>query len=108
MRLTIPAALVSGPDRLFSLTPKQQLKLRQSALWPETKITNGNVDMKLYDYNGKVAQTLFFSANWWDGACDGTGAYLIALAFGDTVTDISEWTHSPKPPNPTVIMVMGQ
>ena len=40
-------------------------------------------------------QTLHFETSW-DGfeATDGAGASLIALAFGDTVTDISQWKPS--------------
>ena len=66
-------------------------RLEKSALWPSDKITNGEVDMVLYAPNGDVIQTLYFTTDWWGGACDGTGAAFVALEFGDTVTAQSQW-----------------
>ena len=68
------------------------VKLTKAGDWPSTKITNGAVDIKVYDPDGNAIQTLHVDANWWSGACDGTGAYFVALEFGDTVTAIGQWT----------------
>ena len=63
--------------------------------WPTMKITNGAVDMLVYDSAGETVQTLHFEAGWWNNACKGTGAYFIAKEFGDTVTDIAQWKPFP-------------
>ena len=68
------------------------VKLTKAGDWPSTKITNGAVDIKVYDPDGNAIQTLHVDANGWSGACDGTGAYFVALEFGDTVTAIGQWT----------------
>ena len=68
------------------------LKLTKANDWPSAKITNGAVDMLMYDSDGATIQTLHFEAAWWNNACKGTGAYFIALEFGDTVTAIGQWT----------------
>ena len=69
------------------------LKLTKANDWPSAKITNGAVDMMVYDSDGATVQTLHFEAAWWNNACKGTGAYFIALEFGDTVTSIEQWTY---------------
>ncbi len=76
--------------------------LNKSERWPELndkgkpvqKITNGAVDMKVYDSVDAVVQTLHFEAAWWDNACKGTGTYFVAKDFGGTVTDIAQWKPS--------------
>jgi hypothetical protein len=55
--------------------------------------------MYLYDAEGGEVQTLHFDANWFDGATDGTGAHLIALDFGQTVTEETQWKPSFLPPS---------
>ena len=69
------------------------LMLTRANDWPTMKITNGAVDMLVYDSDGATVQTLHFEAAWWNNACKGTGAYFIALDFGDTVTTDSQWTY---------------
>ena len=71
------------------------LKLTKANDWPASsaKITNGAVDMMVYDSDGATVQTLHFEAAWWNNACKGTGAYFIALEFGDTVTAIDQRTY---------------
>ena len=66
----------------------------QSSYWPSGKITNGEVDMQLLDSEGDTIQTLFFSANWWNGIADKTGTWLVAKEFGTTVTEQSQWKPS--------------
>ena len=65
--------------------------------WPTMKITNGAVDMLVYDSAGETVQTLHFEATWWDNACKGTGAYFVAKEFGTTVTAIEQWTYQAPP-----------
>ena len=62
--------------------------------WPTMKITNGAVDMLVYDSAGETVQTLHFEAGWWNNACKSTGTYLVAKDFGVTVTDITQWKPS--------------
>ena len=69
------------------------ITLTKAGDWPSMKITNGAVDMLLYDSAGATIQTLHFEAAWWNNACKSTGAYFIALEFGDTVTAIGQWTY---------------
>lgn len=68
------------------------VKLTKAGDWPSAKITNGAVDMMVYDPDGNAIQTLHVDASWWNAACDETGAYFVALEFGDTVTAIEQWT----------------
>ncbi len=62
--------------------------------WPDGKITNGEVEMRVYADDGTVIQSLYFSADWWGGACDGTGEHFVAKAFGAEVREQTQWTTS--------------
>ncbi len=62
--------------------------------WPDGKITNGEVEMRVYADDGTVVQSLYFSADWWNKACDGTGEHFIARAFGTEVREQTQWTTS--------------
>ena len=82
------------------------VKLTKAEYWPgaDAKITNGKVDVKVYDANGKDVQTLFVDASWWSNACKGTGEYFVALDFRGyvdgkdvSISDISQWTHVKLP-----------
>ena len=85
--------------------------LTKDGYWASGKITNGAVDMLVYDSDGKTVQTLHFEASWWPvgydsknkpiGACDGSGAHFIALDFGETVTTEAQWKPSFIPPAST-------
>ena len=83
----------------LSIPAGGSLVLRKAEYWPASKITNGAVDMHLYDAKGGEVQTLHFHANWFGGATDGTGAHLIALDFGQTVTEETQWKPSFIPPS---------
>ncbi len=83
----------------LSIPAGGSLVLRKAEYWPDKKITNGAVDMHLYDAEGGEVQTLHFDANWFDNATDGTGAHLIALDFGQTVTEETQWKPSFLPPS---------
>ena len=77
------------------LAPGATYRFEQAAWWPSGKITNNKVDMVVRDAAGAVVQTLHFETGWTGfEATDGAGASLLALAFGDTVTDISQWAPS--------------
>ncbi len=82
------------------LNPGESVRLDRSEYWSDGKITNGKVDMLLLDGSGEIVQTLYFDADWWNGACDETGWWFVALEFGNAVTEISQWTSS-RPPAPT-------
>ena len=74
------------------------VRLTKANDWPDAKITNGSVDGMLYDTNGETVQTFHFDANWWEAACDGTGAHFIARGFGETATAQEQWKPSFVPP----------
>ncbi len=89
--LTLPADL--------QLAPGATVKLAKADYWPgdETsmpKITNGKVDIVVYDDLGSVVQTAHVESSWWDAACDETGASFIALDFGNVVTTQEQWMPS--------------
>ena len=85
-----PSLTLVLPDGLV-LEPGAAMTFEKGTSWPDAKITNGAVDMKLMDAAGAVFQTLHVDANWWGGACDGTGAAFRAVEFGDTVTEQAQW-----------------
>ena len=78
-----------GADR--EIAAGGTLMLTKEDDWPAMKITNGAVDMAVYDDGGETVQTLHFEASWWNNACKGTGAHFVALEFGNTVTEASQW-----------------
>ena len=66
------------------------------------KLTNSQVGLRIYAADGTtLVQDVFLDADWWNGACDGTGYWFIALEFGSTVKEISQWTNN-KPQVPTI------
>ena len=80
------------------LAPGATYRFDQADWWPSGKITNNKVDMIVRDAAGAVVQTLHFETGWTGfEATDGGGASLLALDFGDTVTQISQWAPSPVP-----------
>ena len=80
------------------LAPGATYRFDQADWWPSGKITNNKVDMIVRDADGAVVQTLHFETSWAGfEATDGGGASLLALEFGDTVTQITQWTPSPVP-----------
>ena len=73
------------------------------------KLKNGDIDVVLTDTNrAAIVQTATVSGNWWpigtgtDGkvkyACKQTGAHFVALEFGTSVTEQSQWRPSFTPP----------
>ena len=70
------------------------LKLAKADCWPTSKITNGNVAGTISDAAGATVQTFYVSADWWNKACDGTGAHFVALDFASVATALEQWTNS--------------
>ena len=67
------------------------------------KLTNSGVGLKLYTAEGVCVQEIGVDANWWDGACDETGDWFVALDFGSVVTSQDQWQSSrPILPVPTI------
>ena len=85
-----PSLTLVLPNGLV-LEPGTAMTFEKATYWPDAKITNGAVDMKLMDVSGTVFQTLHVDASWWGDACDGTGAAFRAVEFGDTVTEQAQW-----------------
>ncbi len=92
-----PSLSLELPEGL-ALAPHAALTLTKAAYWPSAKITNGKVDLLLFDSAGSTIQTAHVETSWFASACDGTGASFLALAFGDTVTTEADWAPSFVPP----------
>lgn len=88
--LTLPAGV--------SIVPGASVTLSKAEFWPETKITNGKVDMVVYDASGSVVQTVHIDTSWFGAACDETGASFLALDFSAAVTEETQWAPSFVPP----------
>lgn len=88
--LTLPAGV--------SIAPGASVTLTKAEFWPEAKITNGKVDMVVYDASGSVVQTVHIDTSWFGAACDETGASFLALDFGAAVTEETQWAPSFVPP----------
>ncbi len=71
---------------------------RKSLDWADMKITNGQVEMTVLAPGGEVIQELFLDANWWEGACDGTGAFFVARDFGASLVGETQWRPSYRVP----------
>ena len=56
------------------------------------KLANSKVGLKAYDAAGSCAQEVAVDADWWNGACDGTGDSFLALEFGNEVKSVDQWT----------------
>ena len=67
------------------------LKLDQATYFDGGKLTNSKVGLKIYDPAEACAQEVEVDADWWSSACDGTGAYFVALEFGSTVKANTQW-----------------
>ena len=65
--------------------------LTKAENWSDAKITNGKVDIVVYDADGTTIQMAHVEASWYNKACDGTGAGFEALEFGTTVVSSSQW-----------------
>ncbi|MGN0847005.1 MAG: hypothetical protein ACI4RA_06440, partial [Kiritimatiellia bacterium] len=82
---------IAGGERIPAFG---SIVLAKADYWPTGKITNGAVEMRVYSADGEEIQSLYFTTDWWGGACDGTGEHFIARAFGGEVRDETQWTTS--------------
>jgi len=89
-----PSLNLTLPEDAGELAAGASLRLTKAVDWPAAKITNGRVEMHLYDAAGLEVQSLIVDASWWNSACDGTGASFLAQDFGSTVTDETQWKPS--------------
>ena len=62
------------------------------------KLTNGRVGLRVYDPAGTLVQDCYVDADWWEGACDGTGRWFVAADFGSEAKTDVQWTPSPAAP----------
>jgi len=70
------------------------LTLEQATSFGGGKLTNSKVGLKIYDPAGACAQEVEVDADWWEKACDGTGAHFVAVDFGATVREQVKWRPS--------------
>ena len=86
-----------------SIDAHGSLKLTAKSDFGTGKLTNSDVGLRLYFYPdaGRILiQDCFVSADWFGGVCDGHGASFVALEFGSTVKDVSQWRASTQEPPP--------
>lgn len=83
--ITLPAGTVIAAGGTLTLCHEDFVDIG----W--AKITNGKVNGSIYDENGILVQLVHINANWWNGACDGTGASFVAQEFSENVTSQDQW-----------------
>ena len=68
----------------------------KEAFWPDGKITDGSVDVCLFDASGNVVQHLFLTTKGSDAfrMCNGKGGAFVATSFDREVLDESGWRPS--------------
>ena len=74
-----------------TIGPGESLTLDQGTSFGGGKLTNSQVGLRLYDATNALVQDVFVDADWWGGACDGTGAHFVAKEFGSVVTNRWQW-----------------
>ncbi|MBQ9726900.1 MAG: CotH kinase family protein, partial [Kiritimatiellae bacterium] len=68
--------------------------LDQAAWFGTGKLTNSKVGLRLYDAAGALVQDALVDADWWNKACDGTGAHFVALATSAVAKNDADWAPS--------------
>jgi len=81
-----------------TIPPGGTATFTRSEHWPMLKITNGKMDLVVGDSLGAVVQTVHLDTDWFNSACDGTGASFVACEWGTVVTNESQWSPSFIPP----------
>ena len=82
-------------DAGVSLLPGASLKIEGTSFPAGGKLTNSQVGLRIYAADGTtLVQDVFLDADWWNGACDGTGEYFVAKTFGAEAKNISQWAPS--------------
>ncbi len=66
----------------MSLMPGASLKVVASSFPTDHKLTNSKVGLRIYDADTNLVQDVILDADWWGGACDGTGEHFLAKTFG--------------------------
>ena len=84
-----PSLVITLGD--ISIPKGGTITLDQATYFGSYKLTNSKVGLKAYDPAGACAQEVEVDADWWNGACDGTGASFLALEFGPVVKNESQW-----------------
>ena len=79
-------------DEADGLSPNAGLRIDPADF--DGKLTDSDVGLRLYDADASLIQDAFVSADWFDGICDGEGAYFIAKELGAEVKDESQWRPS--------------
>ena len=87
-----------------TIGPGESLTLEQATSFGGGKLTNSQVGLRLYDATNALVQDVFVDADWWGGACDGTGAHFIAKEFAASALQRSQWKPSATA-LPTVLRV---
>ena len=81
------------------LGPGESVTLEKDADFNGGKLTNSKVGLKIYDVSNNLVQEIFVDADWWNAACDNTGAWFVAKEFGAAALERTCW----KPSAATVI-----
>lgn len=81
-----------------SIPPRGSVKLTKADDWPTAKITNGKVELAVFDATGSSLLTGHVETSWFNAACDGTGASFLAVDLARDVTTEAQWKPSFIPP----------
>ena len=77
-----------------SLGAGESLRIDAASFPAGGKLTNSQVGLRIYAAGGALVQDVYLDADWWNGACDGTGEYFVAKTFGAEAKTISDWKPS--------------
>lgn len=81
----------------LTLAPGASLCCTKADFWPDGKITDGNVDVRLFDAGGALVQHLYLSTKWTGNVfrmCDGKGGAFCATSFAAEVVSPEDWRPS--------------
>ncbi len=77
-----------------SLGAGESLRIDAASFPAGGKLTNSQVGLRIYAAGGALVQDVYLDADWWNGACDGTGEHFIAKTFGAEAKTVSVWKPS--------------
>ena len=80
-----------------SIGAGESLTLEQSSAFNGGKLTNSQVGLRLYDATNSLVLDCFVDADWWGGACDGTGAFFVAKEFSTNMLLRTQWKPTATP-----------
>ena len=81
----------------LTLAPGASICCTKAEFWPDGKITDGNVDVRLFDGSGELVQHLHLSTKWAGNTfrmCDGKGGAFCATSFAAEVLSEEDWRPS--------------